>query len=368
MMHPAHPLLLENVLESQPRQAATRILISEGGDGWLAREIATQLPQSEILTLARDSRDVRAAQTKLAGLPNANATEDVLAAQESAGTWDIVLLTTPKGRRYARVLLLAAWSALRPGGHLLVAGPSKGGAKAVITDAERLFGNSVGRGYRNHQRVALSIRPDVVELVLPKAFTEPGVAPNTEQFVEIERPQGSLSLLSHPGVFSWKHLDPGTELLLKHMHIQTGERVWDVGCGIGILGLAAAMAGAGAVAMSDVNLLAAQYARQNVVRNGFEAIITVFAKDGIAQNPLEEPTGQQWDLIVSNPAFHQEEKVDTSMPDAMIQQAPSVLASQGRLLLVANRFLNYDKQMRKVFSSVEIVASTRSYHVIEGRV
>lgn len=356
MENPAQSLLLAH---TQPQEDA-RLLLLEGNDGWLGSEIAPQVPKGEVLSLSRDVREVRAAQKRLAPIPNAAAGFEVYPA---SGDWDLVLLTIPKERRYARTLLLAAWEALKPGGKLLLAGPTRKGAKAVITDAERLFGNVAVLGYRQHQRVAACTRGDSLPAPLPEEFQQPGVAPGTTHTFRVERPEGTLTIASHPGIFSWQALDEGTALLLAHLEIQAGMRVWDVGCGSGILGLAAALAGASEVFMSDVNLLAVVYAQVNAAANQLEAGTTIFPADGLC--PLPSHQGPPpFDLILSNPAFHLGQAVDRGMADAIITQAASTLAPTGRLLIVANRFLNYDRFMAAHFGHVQRLADTGKFHVI----
>ena len=226
----AHSLLLEFL--APPKDG--RILILEGGEGHLAVEVAQQVPNGEVLSLGRDVREVFAAQAQLETIPNASATGDVF---PKSIDWDFVLLPIPKERRYSRTLLLAAWNALKPDGQLLVAGPTKKGAKAVIKDAERVFGNASVLGYRNHYRVAASIRQGALPDPLPKEFQQNGIAPGTMHQVVIERPQGTLSLETHPGIFSWEELDEGTALLLEHLEIEPNSRAWEVGCGYGVIGL-----------------------------------------------------------------------------------------------------------------------------------
>jgi 16S rRNA (guanine1207-N2)-methyltransferase len=339
-----------------------RILLLEGGDGILAREIAPLVPQGEVRLLARDIREVWAAQDRLEALDNATATREVLPAGDG---WDLVLLTIPKGRRYARTLLLAAWQALKSGGRLFLAGPSKGGAKAVIKDAERLFGNASILGYRKHQRVAACTRGEALPDPLPKEFQQIGVAPGSRHFVEIQRPEGRLSLETHPGIFSWEALDAGTALLLEYVQIEPGARVWDVGCGYGAIGLSAALAGAGFVAMSDVNLIGVDYTKRNAFKNGLAEKTNIFPADTFSA-PHSLLDTHHFDLIVSNPAFHQGRKVDKSMADKLIADAPGFLTSSGRLLIVANRFLNYDKTMRDTFKRVKRIAETGKFHLIEA--
>jgi 16S rRNA (guanine1207-N2)-methyltransferase len=359
MQNPAESLLLEYL---QPA-AEAHILILEGGDGWLAVEAAQQFPESEVLSLARDIREVWAAETRLKAQPNASAARDVFPI--NAG-WDIVLLPIPKGRRYTRKLLLAAWEALKPGGQLMLAGPSKGGAKAVIKDAERLFGNATVLGYRHHQRVAACTRGKALIGPLPKEFQQNGIAPGTRHFVKIQRPEGILTLETHPGIFSWETLDEGTALLLEHLEIEPGSRVWDVGCGYGAIGLSAALAGAEFVAMSDVNLIGVGYAQANALHNRLDHKVEAFPADALTTSHFT-PSPAYFDLVVSNPAFHQGREVDKSMAGDLTVKALDFLAPGGRLVIVANRFLNYDKNMRESFGQVERVAETGKFHVIEAR-
>jgi 16S rRNA (guanine1207-N2)-methyltransferase len=307
---------------------------------------------------------VWAAQDQLESVPNASATLDVL---PTTRNWDMVLLTIPKERRYARTLLLAAWEALKPGGRLLLAGPSRGGAKAVIKDAEMLFGNAIILGYRHHQRVANCIRGDAMPDPLPEEFQQIGVAPGTKHFIEVVRSEGTLKLETHTGIFSWEALDEGTALLLEHLTIEPGSRAWDVGCGYGVIGLSAALAGAGQVLMSDVNLLAVRHTQGNALLNGMGDYAEIFATEGLQIPPLSELTAHQFDLIVSNPAFHLGRQVDKSMAGEVITQAPKVLAPGGRLVIVANRFLNYDKTMQEHFAIVSRIAETNKYHIIEAQ-
>jgi 16S rRNA (guanine1207-N2)-methyltransferase len=360
MSHAAQSLFLKYLYP----QKDVRILALEGGHGWLANQVAQLVPDGEVLSLARDIREVREAQTRLTTIPNATATQEVF---PSSGDWDIVLLTIPKGRRYARTLLLSAWGALKPGGMLFLAGPTKSGAKAVIKDAKRLFGNANVLGYRSHQRVAACTRGEAIPEPLPKEFQQPGIAPGSRQFIEVDRPEGTLKLETHPGIFSWETLDEGTALLLEHLAIEPDSRVWDVGCGYGVIGLSAAFAGAGFVTMSDVNLIAVDYTQRNAVTNQMNHKVEIFAADTLSlphQHPGSPPS---YDLIISNPAFHQGRTVDRSMAAQLISGAPDFLTKTGRLLIVANRFLNYDKLMRPYFEQVARTAETSKFHLIEAR-
>lgn len=67
----------------------------------------------------------------------------------------------------------------------------------------------------------------------------PGIAPGSwaELQLDVDGVAGTLATL--PGVFAGTRIDVGTELLLAHLDVESGERVLDVGCGAGVIGLTA---------------------------------------------------------------------------------------------------------------------------------
>lgn len=83
-------------------------------------------------------------------------------------------------------------------------------------------------------------------------------------------------------------------LALMEETMQPGARVLDIGCGSGILSIAAARLGATQVDARDLSPLAVDVARQNVVANGVEAIVTVEEGD------LLEGVEGRYDWILAN--------------------------------------------------------------------
>ncbi|HEV2128424.1 MAG TPA: methyltransferase, partial [Thermomicrobiales bacterium] len=74
--------------------------------------------------------------------------------------------------------------------------------------------------------------------------------------------------------------------------------------------------------------------------------------------------GEAYDLIVSNPPFHQGKMINYDMPQRLIGEASEHLKPGGRLVIVANAFLPYDRVMRAHFAEVDVVAATRQYRVL----
>lgn len=293
----------------------------------------------------------------------------------SAMTWDIrenahfaiddelpanfaaVLLPAPPNRDLLRRLLLIGANALQPGGKLFIAGANAEGGKTAVKDAEAVLGKAVWSGYQAKHRLAM-LQRRILET--PDWAEAPGIAPGTWQEFDIDTLDNTIQLETQAGVFAGAKLDAGTKLLLASLQFQQGQRVLDIGCGVGVIGVVAGLAGA-SVTLTDANLLAVQAARRNLLRHGIDGAT-------LGSDVYSALGGQRFDLIVSNPPFHRGKDVDLSVANRIIAEAPQHLHPGGSLVLVANAFLAYGKQMSTISDHVETVASTPQYHVLRGEI
>lgn len=274
------------------------------------------------------------------------------------GLYERVVLPAPPDRDLARRWLVTAQKALVPGGLLLLAGANAEGGKSVVADASNLFGLPQFAYYRQKHRIARFVA-GAVEENTPAWASADGIVPGTWQVFSVTIGEDIITLETMPGVFAGNRLDAGTGLLLGHLDVAPGSRMLDVGCGAGVIGFEAARSGAAYVDLVDTNLLAVEAASRNLARLG--VVGRAFASDVFS---AVGGAGEQYDLIASNPPFHRGKQIDYSVADCLIEEAPVHLTPDGRLLIVANAFLAYGKQMEKIFRHVETVASTRQYHVL----
>lgn len=105
-----------------------------------------------------------------------------------------------------------------------------------------------------------------------------------------------ISLITASGVFSSKRVDNGTRVLIENMTIPEEGDFLDLGCGIGVIGIVAAMENPKLrVHLSDVNPRAVRLTGLNVERLGLENC-------SVYEGDLYEPLGdRQFDVIASNP-------------------------------------------------------------------
>jgi len=266
-------------------------------------------------------------------------------------SFDLVLCHLPRGREVQRELIRGVARVLRPGGRFYFVANTKVGIKGAVAYARDLFGRCGVVRQKKGYHVAMTVRPEGME---PPGVRQSYVARSI--FLDgIE-----TKLISKPGVFAWDRLDEGTARLVDAMAIGVGGRVLDLGCGTGLAGLAAARrAPNGEVVLVDADLRAVRSARYTLEANGI-GNGEVLLSDGVAY----AFGGQPFDVVITNPPFHQGRKVDHDVAHQFVRDSHGVLRDGGTLFLVANRFIGYDDLVRQTFGNVATAYAGSSYHVL----
>jgi 16S rRNA (guanine1207-N2)-methyltransferase len=178
-------------------------------------------------------------------------------------------------------------------------------------------------------------------------------------------PALGVKLVNHASVFSRDGLDGGTTLLLRHFpKIGPGERtIIDLGCGNGILGLAAARRAPEAeVYCVDESFMAVWSAREGFRLNELGGRGSFLAGDG-----LEDFGKASADLILCNPPFHYQNAQTLEIALSLFDQARDVLKADGELWVVANRHLGHHKALADRFTTVRTAALDEKYIVLRAR-
>ena len=284
-------------------------------------------------------------------VPNADVRlGDGLEGLESA-SFDLVLSHLPRGREVQRELIWGAARVLRPRGRFIFVASTRVGVKGCVTYARGLFGQCGVVRRKKGYHVAMTVRPEDMEPPPPR-----------ETYVRraLMVDGRDVTLVSKPGVFAWDRLDGGTERLIDTMEIGRADRVLDLGCGTGLAGLAAARrAPEGEVVLVDSDLRAVRSARRTL-----EASDVVNADVLLSDGVSRVVGGAVFDLVITNPPFHQGREVDYQVTHQFVRDARRVLRPGGRLFLVANRFIGYDDLIRQTFGNVDVAYADRSYHVL----
>ncbi|VEI48824.1 16S ribosomal RNA m2G1207 methyltransferase [Actinobacillus equuli] len=171
-----------------------------------------------------------------------------------------------------------------------------------------------------------------------------------------------LTIFALPAVFSSAELDGGTQLLLSSFNKadRLKGKVLDLGCGAGVIGASLKQQFEKIkLTMSDIHAMALESSRRTLAENALEG--AVVASDVFSN--IEE----RFDLIVSNPPFH--DGIDTAYRavEDLIAQAKQHLNRGGELRIVANAFLPYPDLLDKAFGSHKVIAKSNKFKVYSAK-
>jgi D-alanine-D-alanine ligase len=191
------------------------------------------------------------------------------------------------------------------------------------------------------------------------------------QTTTIQLPTGPMTLETPEGVHS---PTASSAQLAKHIDVRPGECVLDLGCGSGVLSIAAARLGARLVMATDVSSGALEAAKTNASRNGVHDKIVTLASswyDGIEAHILKMYGIRWFDVIIATPPqtpgprmfgpkFGGPHGIDKFL--AIIEDTPLFLEPKnGRLWLLAITLADTTTllaRLRQKFLDVSIVNET----------
>ncbi len=334
-------MLLQSCLLCDTVQLAAHdsVLILNSAPDPFVQQIA-QYGKIKNLLLAEDN--IAAAKAVGLSLPDKKTVLQHVAFHDSIlylqpGTLDVAvmnLLYQPGTAWIVHGLQLAA-SALRPGGRLYVAGAKERGILSTAKRMQAIFGNVETLQISKGQRVVCA----------QKLTDQPLVEP-----------------LQDVTVFASRKLDEGTRHLRAALEVHATDEALDIGCGAGFLGLhIARLATQGSVTMVDVSLAAVAVAQRTAEQSGLTNVHV------LASNGTDAVRNQCFDLVVTNPPFHQGGIQTLEIAKRFIREAAQILRPQGRFYLVANRFLKYEPELRAHFKQVEEVGGDTRYKVVRAR-
>jgi 16S rRNA (guanine1207-N2)-methyltransferase len=163
------------------------------------------------------------------------------------------------------------------------------------------------------------------------------------------------------GVFARSGVDRGSRLLLATVEPAGAQRVLDLGCGYGVLGIVmAARSPQARVVLVDVNPRAVVLAKENAILNQV-GNADVRCGDGCAA-----VAGESFDLVLFNPPIRAGREVVVRL----LREAHQCLAPHGRLYLVARTqqgARTLGRLMGEIYASVAEVGRGGGFRVFEAR-
>jgi 16S rRNA (guanine1207-N2)-methyltransferase len=157
-------------------------------------------------------------------------------------------------------------------------------------------------------------------------------------------------------LFSPTKVDRGSLAMLSCISFEPNDKVLDLACGYGLIGIyAAKVIGAERVWMADNDPTAVECSVKNLAVNGVQGV-NVVVSDGFRE--IQE---SNFTKIVCNPPYH----VDFSVPKHFIEKGFNRLVLDGTMYLVTKRKTWYQNKLRSIFGGAR-VHELDSYLVFEA--
>jgi len=152
-----------------------------------------------------------------------------------------------------------------------------------------------------------------------------------------------VALETDPRLFSPTEVDAGTLAMLSCVRFSPQDKILDLGCGYGVVGIVAAkLVGPERVFMIDSDARATTIAAKNAELNGLKGV-TVLQSDGF--NDIREAG---FTKILCNPPYH----VDFRVPKHFVHKGFNRLLVGGTLWMVTQRETWYRNKLRAIFGNV----------------
>ncbi len=162
------------------------------------------------------------------------------------------------------------------------------------------------------------------------------------------------------GVFSRGHTDKGSREMILAMDVAGAEKVLDLGCGYGVIGILAAKLNPTAhIILTDPNERAITLARRNLESNG---VHNCEIRQGENLTPV---AGELFDVILTNPPI----RTGNALVFTLIAESTAHLVPGGRFYLVARTkqgAKTFAAEMARNLSEVTQVGQGSGFRVYRG--
>ncbi|MCB1210538.1 MAG: class I SAM-dependent methyltransferase [Verrucomicrobiales bacterium] len=282
-----------------------------------------------------------------AGMPFSKAPE---------GTFDLVMVIPDRQRQRLYSDLARAYDLLTPGGTMVAVVPNDWGAKR----AEEALGKAVG-GVKSlskkHCRAFWAHKT-------PSSPKNPAMLEEWRDYGVLRREMDGR-FWTLPGLFSWDHVDVGSQVLVEHLPKTLSGHGADLGAGWGFLSdhILRTCHDVRALDCFEADFDALEVARRNLGSAMSPARVRLHWQDvTVGLN-----NDVRYDFIVMNPPFHDGRDADPMLGLRFITSAVQALRTGGQLWLVANKHLPYENLMSECFETATTVHESAGFKVMHGQ-
>ncbi len=262
--------------------------------------------------------------------------------------YDIVLFKIPKNLSFFEDILCSLNQNLNPGTPIIFCGM----VKYMVNNQFDLIQKYIGE-----------TRTSMAKKKARLIFSELSVGQQDNPYpqrVHIE--EMNASFINHSNLFSRNKLDIGTRFFLENIPRGSFNRILDLGCANGIVGIKAKQLNPDSeIVFTDDSYMAIKSAKEN-----FESFS--FTPSAIFNwtNCYEDGEESSIDLVLCNPPFHQNHTVGDYIAMQMFKDARRTLRKGGVIRVIGNSHLGYQQSLKRIFGNSKIVATNKKFMIIDA--
>lgn len=169
----------------------------------------------------------------------------------------------------------------------------------------------------------------------------------------------NLIIKSLPGVFGYKKIDEGSKLLASTFCEKIRGKILDVGCGSGFLSVSVLRKSPKcSLTMIDKQKSSLVSSRATLDANSLNGEILL--------SDIYSNICKKFDMIISNPPFHNDLKINFNLTKKIILDSVKYLKKNSELRFVTNTCFNYDFYLKKCFKKFFIMKKNNKYKVYQA--
>ena len=263
----------------------------------------------------------------------------------------VVLIKVPKTLALLEFQLGTLRDVLTPETTVIAGAKAKDIHNSTLALFERIIGDTTTSLAKKKARLIFS--RFTVEEMTPRDVVERWPLEGTPYIIH-----------NHANVFSRQSLDIGARFFMRHLPRGLEGDIIDLGCGNGVIGLKALAGNPDAcVHFVDESWMAVASAQINAETNlPHELARCRFT----VNNVLSGFAPDSYAAVLCNPPFHQQNAITEHVAWQMFRDAFRCLQYGGELRIVANRHLDHDRKLKKLFGNCQVVGSDKKFVVLRS--
>ena len=272
-----------------------------------------------------------------------------------SGAYGLVLIDLPKQVEEAQFWLANGLKLCAPDGMVSASAPNDANGNRIQKWMAELDMETNVES-KNKAKVVWGARPKSKPVILDEWLEFGGVQC-------LESAEGTV-FASQPGLFGWSKIDQGSALLADEMIDDLKGIGADFGCGYGYLSkrILDRHPNISTLLLIDADSRAIQCAEENLAGVQGKRTLQYYWADLTQKIEGLPPL----DFVVMNPPFHISKTTDPMLGQSFIKTAAHHLKKGGKLWMVANVHLPYEKILQENFKTVRVVIEKDGFKIFEA--